>query len=74
MGVLDIDLCGPSIPRMLGVAGREVHQHDQVWIILFFNYYQCCGSGSRRAKMIQKSRKELEISCFEVLVVLLSES
>jgi hypothetical protein len=92
VGVLDIDLCGPSIPRMLGVAGREVHQHDQVWIILFFTSYQCCrsgsildpdsirsvdpdpdlysesGSGSRRAKMIQKSR--IKISCFAVLDVL----
>jgi Mrp family chromosome partitioning ATPase len=34
VGVLDIDLCGPSIPRMLGVAGHEVHQHDQVNIFL----------------------------------------
>ena len=24
VGVLDIDLCGPSIPRMLGVEGRDV--------------------------------------------------
>jgi hypothetical protein len=28
------------------------------------------GSGSRRAKMTHKSRKNLEISCFEVLDVL----
>lgn len=24
VGVLDIDLCGPSIPRMLGLEGRDV--------------------------------------------------
>jgi Mrp family chromosome partitioning ATPase len=26
VGVLDIDLCGPSIPRMLGLDGRGIHQ------------------------------------------------
>lgn len=24
VGVLDVDLCGPSIPRMLGLEGQEV--------------------------------------------------
>jgi len=35
VGVLDIDLCGPSIPRMLGVQGCEVHQHDQGWLPVY---------------------------------------
>ena len=26
VGVLDVDLCGPSIPRMLGLEGSDVHQ------------------------------------------------
>jgi len=25
VGLMDIDLCGPSIPRMLGLEGNEVH-------------------------------------------------
>lgn len=29
VGVLDIDLTGPSIPRMLGLDGRQVHQASQ---------------------------------------------
>ena len=24
--MLDVDLCGPSIPRMLNVEGQDVHQ------------------------------------------------
>jgi Mrp family chromosome partitioning ATPase len=28
VGLLDIDICGPSIPRMLGLLGQEVHQVD----------------------------------------------
>ncbi len=25
VGLLDIDICGPSIPRMLNLEGNEVH-------------------------------------------------
>lgn len=26
VGILDVDLCGPSIPRMLGLQGADIHQ------------------------------------------------
>ena len=26
VGLLDVDICGPSVPRMLGLVGQEVHQ------------------------------------------------
>lgn len=32
VGVLDIDLTGPSIPRMLGLEGRQVHQASQGYV------------------------------------------
>jgi len=28
VGLLDIDICGPSIPRMMGLEGREVHSSN----------------------------------------------
>lgn len=31
VGVLDIDLCGPSIPRAMGVEGAEVHSSIEGW-------------------------------------------
>eukprot|EP00937_MAST-01D_sp_MAST-1D-sp2_P005938 g5938.t1 len=31
VGLLDVDLCGPSIPRMLGLTGQEVHQSASGW-------------------------------------------
>lgn len=31
VGLLDIDICGPSIPRMLGLAGARVHQSASGW-------------------------------------------
>mmetsp|Transcript_48003 Transcript_48003/g.104369 ORF Transcript_48003/g.104369 Transcript_48003/m.104369 type:complete len:367 (-) Transcript_48003:224-1324(-) len=31
VGLLDIDLCGPSVPRMLGLQGQDVHQSRDGW-------------------------------------------
>ncbi|KAI3622444.1 hypothetical protein WG66_015098 [Moniliophthora roreri] len=35
VGVLDIDLTGPSIPRMLGLDGHPVHQSSDGWVPVF---------------------------------------
>ncbi|KAM3826676.1 cytosolic Fe-S cluster assembly factor NUBP2 isoform 1-T1 [Vipera latastei] len=35
VGILDVDLCGPSIPRMLNVQDRDVHQCDSGWVPVF---------------------------------------
>ena len=35
VGILDIDLTGPSIPRMLGVDGRAVHQSTEGWVPVY---------------------------------------
>lgn len=31
VGLLDVDICGPSVPRMLGLVGHEVHQSASGW-------------------------------------------
>ena len=31
VGLLDIDICGPSIPKMMGLEGEEVHQSNNGW-------------------------------------------
>ncbi|XP_057329431.1 cytosolic Fe-S cluster assembly factor NUBP1 homolog [Microplitis mediator] len=31
VGVLDIDICGPSQPRVLGVVGEQIHQSGSGW-------------------------------------------
>eukprot|EP00053_Salpingoeca_punica_P016392 m.154249 g.154249 ORF g.154249 m.154249 type:complete len:319 (+) comp16955_c2_seq1:66-1022(+) len=31
VGVLDVDICGPSQPRIMGVDGAEVHQSGSGW-------------------------------------------
>ena len=31
VGLLDIDICGPSVPRMLGLEGHDVHKSNTGW-------------------------------------------
>jgi Mrp family chromosome partitioning ATPase len=31
VGLLDVDICGPSIPHMLGLDGEEIHQSNMGW-------------------------------------------
>ena len=31
VGILDIDICGPSVPRMLGLEGSDVHRSNTGW-------------------------------------------
>ncbi|KAJ7305784.1 hypothetical protein JRQ81_010150 [Phrynocephalus forsythii] len=35
VGILDVDLCGPSIPRMLHVQDCDVHQCDSGWVPVY---------------------------------------
>jgi Mrp family chromosome partitioning ATPase len=35
VGILDIDLTGPSIPRMMGVEGKSVHQSSEGWVPVY---------------------------------------
>uniref|UniRef100_H0X7F2 Cytosolic Fe-S cluster assembly factor NUBP2 n=2 Tax=Otolemur garnettii TaxID=30611 RepID=H0X7F2_OTOGA len=40
VGILDVDLCGPSIPRMLRAQGKAVHQCDSGWVPVFVDQEQ----------------------------------
>lgn len=35
IGVLDIDICGPSIPKVMGLEGEQVHQSGSGWSPVF---------------------------------------
>lgn len=37
VGLLDVDICGPSAPRMMGLEGREVHSDAEGWQPLYVN-------------------------------------
>ena len=31
VGLLDIDICGPSVPKLVGLEGEEIHRDNQGW-------------------------------------------
>ncbi|KAG8433180.1 hypothetical protein GDO86_017460 [Hymenochirus boettgeri] len=35
VGILDVDLCGPSIPSMLNAQNKDVHQCDSGWVPVY---------------------------------------
>jgi len=35
VGLLDIDICGPSIPKMMGLEGHKIHQDSFGWSPVF---------------------------------------
>ncbi|EGG21887.1 nucleotide binding protein 1-like protein [Cavenderia fasciculata] len=37
VGLLDVDLCGPSAPKMLGLEDREVHKSSAGWIPVYLD-------------------------------------
>ncbi|CAH1793416.1 unnamed protein product [Owenia fusiformis] len=43
VGLLDIDLCGPSIPKMLNLESHEVHQCPEGWVPVYVDKEQRLG-------------------------------
>lgn len=40
VGLLDVDLCGPSVPRMLNLDGHSIHQCPEGWVPVFTDQSQ----------------------------------
>ena len=34
VAVLDVDICGPSIPKVMGLEGEQVHQSGSGWSLV----------------------------------------
>ena len=45
MGLLDIDICGPSVPKMLGLEGEEIHQSGAGWSPVYVQVRAGRGAG-----------------------------
>jgi len=35
VGILDVDICGPSIPHMLKLTGHDIHQCSEGWVPVY---------------------------------------
>ena len=52
VGVLDIDLTGPSLPRMFGVENKQVHQSTRGWVtVSVYNNNNNQGTDSKRGNL-----------------------
>eukprot|EP00005_Dracoamoeba_jomungandri_P000333 CAMPEP_0174257244 /NCGR_PEP_ID=MMETSP0439-20130205/6410_1 /TAXON_ID=0 /ORGANISM="Stereomyxa ramosa, Strain Chinc5" /LENGTH=84 /DNA_ID=CAMNT_0015340247 /DNA_START=92 /DNA_END=346 /DNA_ORIENTATION=- len=40
VGILDIDLCGPSIPQLLNLKSQSVHKSSTGWVPVFADNLQ----------------------------------
>lgn len=43
VGLLDVDLCGPSIPKMFNLEGRDIHQCPEGWLPVYLDNEQRIG-------------------------------
>ncbi|RUS72864.1 hypothetical protein EGW08_019370 [Elysia chlorotica] len=43
IGILDVDLCGPSIPKMFNLEGRDIHQCNEGWLPVYVDKDQHIG-------------------------------
>ena len=43
VGVLDVDLCGPSIPKMFSIEKGVIHQLDNGWLPVYVDPEQRLG-------------------------------
>lgn len=51
IGLLDVDLTGPSLPRMLGLEGKDVHSSEDGWIPVYLDARGPNGAGGILACM-----------------------
>eukprot|EP00889_Picochlorum_renovo_P003247 jgi/Picre1/30277/NNA_005641.t1 len=59
VGLLDIDICGPSMPRMLGLEGQEIHHSNS----------GCYLRGPRKNGLIKQFLKDVDWGKLDYLVI-----
>eukprot|EP01113_Clastostelium_recurvatum_P001913 TRINITY_DN10787_c0_g1_i4.p1 TRINITY_DN10787_c0_g1~~TRINITY_DN10787_c0_g1_i4.p1 ORF type:complete len:282 (-),score=64.53 TRINITY_DN10787_c0_g1_i4:14-859(-) len=68
VGLLDVDLCGPSIPRLLGVENKAVHNASAGWVPVYTDASQRLAVmsiqfllGERDAPVVWRGPKKVSI-------------
>eukprot|EP00834_Sanchytrium_tribonematis_P000688 NODE_13_length_54415_cov_0.522424.p22 type:complete len:314 gc:universal NODE_13_length_54415_cov_0.522424:36417-37358(+) len=84
VGVMDVDLTGPSIPNMLGVDEEPVHQSSTGWTPVYVHDQLCCISiqfllptkdeaviwrGDKKNGMIKQFMKDVEWDELDYLII-----
>lgn len=84
VAILDIDICGPSIPRVMGVLGEQVHQSGSGWSPIYVEDNLCVMSigfllsspddaiiwrGPKKNGMIRQFLSEVDWGVLDYLVI-----
>jgi Mrp family chromosome partitioning ATPase len=84
VAILDIDICGPSIPRVMGVLGEQVHQSGSGWSPVYVEDNLCVMSigfllsspddaiiwrGPKKNGMIRQFLSEVDWGVLDYLVI-----
>ncbi|KAH9496224.1 Cytosolic Fe-S cluster assembly factor nubp1 [Bulinus truncatus] len=84
IGVLDVDICGPSLPRIMGTEGETVHQSASGWSPVYVRDNLCMMSigfllgspddaviwrGAKKSGMIKQFLRDVEWEELDYLLV-----
>jgi len=84
VGVMDVDICGPSGPRIMGVEGEQVHQSGSGWSPVFVDDNLSVMSvgfllpslddaviwkGNKKTDLIKKFLREVDWGSLDYLIV-----
>ena len=84
VGVLDIDICGPSQPRMMGCEGEGIHQSGSGWSPVYVEENLCVMSagfllpsldsaviwrGPKKNGLIKQLLREVDWGSLDVLLI-----
>jgi len=74
VGLLDIDICGPSIPQMLGLRGQTVHQSASGWSPVYVTQAALTtGSGGSNGDAMNDDDDDVELGVMSIGFMLPSE-
>ncbi|GLB41803.1 putative component of the cytosolic iron-sulfur (Fe S) protein assembly (CIA) machinery [Lyophyllum shimeji] len=71
VGVMDVDICGPSIPTILGIANEQVHASSSGWSPVFVqdNFAVIHVEGPKKNGLISQFLKDVDWGELDYLVV-----
>ncbi|KAJ3129069.1 Cytosolic Fe-S cluster assembly factor nubp1 [Nowakowskiella sp. JEL0407] len=84
VGVLDVDICGPSLPKMTGAEGEQIHQSGAGWSPVYVNENLCVMSigfmlqnpddaviwrGPKKNGLIKQFLKDVDYGDLDYLVI-----
>lgn len=68
VGILDVDICGPSVPKILGIDRKEVFQSSEGWVPVAVDGYTTSSASGQQQQ--QQGRNEPLLRCMSIAFLL----